>query len=122
MDASFLISVDAEQSLVRIRMSGFFSPKDIARFTAERDAAHLQLRCGPNQHVTLVDIRGMQIQLQGSVAEFQKVLSNPRTAGKRIGFVVAQSLARHQLRRAADGRVAEFFTSEDEALRWLTSA
>jgi len=102
-------------------MSGFFGPEDITRFTVERDAAHLKLRCGPNQHVTLVDIRGMHIQSQGSVAGFQKVLSNPRTTGKRLGFVVARSLARYQLKRAAEGRAVEFFTSEDECLRWLTS-
>ncbi len=124
MTPTFAFTVDASRSLVRITMSGFFNPCDIARFAAVRDAAHQQLRCAKNAHVTLVDIRGMHIQSQESVAGFAALLAKPDTASKRIAFVVTQSLARLQIQRAAAGRGAEAgFFSEDvrAAERWLFS-
>ncbi|GAA0675399.1 hypothetical protein GCM10009102_29560 [Sphingomonas insulae] len=101
-------------------MSGFFSPADICRFSEARDDAHHMLRCGPNEHVTLVDIRGMQIQGQESVAEFAALLSRKEHASKRIAFVVSQSLARLQIQRAASGRDAGYFIDDPIAAeQWL---
>lgn len=117
--ADFSITVDPRLSLVRITMSGFFEAKDIVRFTQARDAAHLQLRSAPNQHLTLVDIRAMEIQAQDSVAAFQRVLANPAIISRRLAFVVARSLARLQVQRAADNREAAYFTEPAEAERWL---
>lgn len=119
MPAHFSIDVDASLHLVRMKMEGFFAPQDIARFVEARDLAHQQLRSLPNEHVTLVDITGMDIQSQDAVTEFQRVLSSPATASRRIAFVVALSLARGQIRRAARGRTAEFFATTEEAERWL---
>lgn len=120
MTANFDIQVDPSRNFVRMTLAGFFEPKDVARFTAARDEAHQRLRCGPNQHVTLVDIRGMHIQSQDSVTEFTRLLSRPDHASKRIAFVVTQSLARLQLRRAATGRGAGYFTDDPPAAEaWL---
>lgn len=117
--ASFSITVDVPHSLVRITMSGFFEADDIAAFVKARDAAHQQLLSAPNQHVTLVDIREMQIQAQDSVAAFQRVLANPAIRSRRLAFVVARSLARLQVQRAADARDAVYFADVAEAERWL---
>ena len=119
MDANFSIQVGVGLSLVRITLRGFFEPADVARFVAARDLAHQQLRCGPNEHLTLVNITDMQIQSQESVIEFQRVLSTPETASKRIAFVVAKSLARSQIQRAAQARSAGYFQSTEEAEHWL---
>lgn len=100
-------------------MKGFFEPADIARFVAARDLAHQRLLSPPNGHVTLVDITAMDIQSQDAVAEFHAVLASPTTASRRIAFVVALSLARGQVRRAARGRDAAFFTTVHDAERWL---
>jgi hypothetical protein len=119
MEARFSVAVDVPRSLVRISMAGFFSSDDIARFVDARDKAHALLRCGPNQHRTLVDIREMNIQSQESVASFQAVLANPRWASKRLAIVVAQSLARMQIKRAANSRDAGYFNDMAEAERWV---
>ncbi|WP_157105610.1 hypothetical protein [Sphingomonas sp. TDK1] len=105
--------------MVTIVMTGFFSPEDIARFVAARDAAHTLLRCGPNEHLTLVDIRGMRIQSQESVELFRSVLKNPRVQSRRLAIVVAQSLARMQIKRAASDRDPAYFTEPAEAEAWL---
>lgn len=119
MEAQFSIAVDVPRSLVTIMMAGFFSPDDIARFVEERDRAHMLLRCGPNAHLTLVDIREMKIQSQESVAQFQTVLANPSVRSRRLAIIVAQSLARTQVKRAANHRDAEYFNDAAEAERWL---
>lgn len=112
--------VDPSRDLVRITLAGFFTPDDVARFVTARDAAHRQLRCGPNEHATLVDMRAMQIQSQETVTAFQQVLGDPREASRRLAFVVARSLARLQIKRAASERQAAYFTTVEEAELWVT--
>ena len=122
MKATYDIDVDVAHDLVRITMSGFFSEREIADFVAARNRAHALLRCGPHDHVTLVDIRDMRIQSQDSVAVFQKVLNDPERTSRKLAFVTAQSLARLQVRRAASGREAEYFNDPAEAEAWLLGA
>ena len=122
MKAEYDIDVDIAHDLVRITMSGFFSEREIADFVDARNRAHALLRCGPHEHVTLVDIRHMRIQSQESVVQFQKVLNNPERTSRRLAFVTAQSLARLQVRRAADGREARYFSDPAEAEAWLLGA
>lgn len=119
MSGQFSIAVDVERHLVRVAMAGFFDRADVARFVEARDAEHRKLRSAANEHFTLVDIRAMQIQSQDAVSEFQRVLSAPETASKRIAFVVAKSLARLQIQRAAEGRPANYFSDVEDAEHWL---
>lgn len=119
MAATFSIDIDADRSLVRIAMSGFFAANDIAAFSSAKRDALLKLRSRPNQHVTLVDVTAMDIQAQGSVAQFQDLIADPRAAARRMAFVVSKSLARIQAQRAAERRDARFFTSREEAESWL---
>lgn len=111
--------VEPERDLVRITLAGFFTPADVDRFVAARDAAHAQLRSAPNAHVTLVDMRAMQIQSQETVAAFQRVLTDPRAVSRRLAFVVARSLARLQIKRAAAEREAAYFTTIEDAEAWV---
>ncbi len=119
MGAKFSIAVEPDRDLVRIRMSGFFTPADITAFLDERRRAHAQLTCEPNQHLTLNDVRGMSIQPQDAVVGFQAMLSDPAHHSRRLAFVVAPTLARGQLARALSGRNARMFTEVPEAEAWL---
>jgi hypothetical protein len=120
MQANFSINVDTSRDLVRISMSGFFKAEDIARFVVTRDLTHELLRCGPNQHLTLVDIREMEIQSQEAVSGFGKVIHDPRHRSKRLAIVVSKSLARMQVQRAAAGRDVRYFTDDAGAAeQWL---
>ncbi|RYF04126.1 MAG: hypothetical protein EOO77_30060, partial [Oxalobacteraceae bacterium] len=88
MTPTYSFEVNPALSLVTCHMAGFYEPADVVKFAAARDLAHQQLRCGPNQHLTLVDIREMQIQSQESVAAFEKVLHSPAHYSRRIAIVV----------------------------------
>ena len=122
MSAEFSIDVEPERDLVRIAMSGFFTPADIADFLDARRKAHLRLRCARNQHLTINDLRGMKIQPQESVAEFQRMLGAPEYRSRRLAFVIGPTLARSQLSRALSGRDARCFQTVVEAEAWLFSA
>ena len=119
MGAIFRISVDPSTNMIRQYLAGFFEAADVERFVAARNAAHDQLTCGPNEHVTLVDVRDMKIQPQEIVQAFGAVLWGPRYRSRKLAFVFSQSLARMQLMRASEGRDARMFTNIDEAEAWL---
>lgn len=121
MDAQYKVEVDPVTNIVRHYLAGFFEAEDVARYVAARDAAHKTLTCGPNEHVTLVDVRDMKIQPQDIVQAFGSVLANPRYRSRKLAFVVALSLARMQLLRAAAGRNAKFFNNLKDAEAWLLS-
>lgn len=119
MDAIYKVEVDPVGNIVRHYLAGFFQPIDVEMHVAARDAAHEQLTSGPNEHVTLVDVRDMKIQQQDIVKAFSSVLADPRHRSRKLAFVVALSLARMQLLRATASRDARYFTDIDEAEAWL---
>jgi len=121
MGAIFRITVDPSTHMVRQYLAGFFEAADVERFVEARNAAHEQLTCGPNEHVTLVDVRDMKIQPQDIVQAFGSVLADPRYRSRKLAFVFALSLARMQLLRAAAGRNARLFNNEEDAQAWLLS-
>lgn len=123
MNAAFSIDVDPALDLVRIEMSGLFSPADIEAFLEARRRAHARLTCPPNAHLTLNDVRGMKIQPQEAVAAFQAMLADSAWRSRRLAFVVAPTLARGQLARALAGRPeARLFEDIAEAEAWLLAA
>lgn len=119
MEATFSIVNDVPHGLMRITLAGFFNADDIARFAAARDRELLALRTRPNDHLTLVDIRAMDIQASESVAAFRRLLDDPRTISRRLAFVVGHSLSTMQIRRAAQGRETCYFEHPDAAEAWL---
>lgn len=100
-------------------MSGFFTLEDIDAFLAARRRAHAELACGPNEHLTLNDLREMKIQSSESVAAFREMLAAPEYRSRRLALVVASTLAQSQLMRALDGREARCFDDPAAAEAWL---
>lgn len=119
MSAEFSLQVEPARHLVRIRMSGFFTPEDFARFLDARNEAHAQLTCGPNEHLTINDVRDMKIQSREMVDAFRDLLADPHYRSRRLAFVVAPTLARSQLFRALDARSARIFEDPWIAEAWL---
>jgi len=119
MPAHYAFKADPKANLMTIIMSGFFQPSDISAFSGDLARAFESLPEANGQHVTLVDIRQMDIQSQDAVAGFQHLLQNSRFKSRRIAFVVAKTLARLQIKRAAEGREPAFFSDMDEARVWL---
>jgi hypothetical protein len=119
MTATFSFEVDAERSLVRIRMIGFFRQADIADFLEARRVAHEKLRCAPNDHVTINDIREMSIQSQDIVDAFQEMLAASEYRSRRLALVVGYTLARAQAVRALETRSARWFEDPEQAEAWV---
>ena len=122
MTARFSFDVDRPRGLIRIVMSGLFEAEDVAAFVAARREAHAALGCAPGRHVTLNDVRAMNIQSQETVAAFRALLAAPEFPSRRLAFVVAPTLARSQLARALDTRAARCFEDPAEAEAWLFEA
>ena len=119
MAAHFTVRAEPSRDLIRITMSGFFSPDDIQAFRDARAVEHARLTCGPNQHVTLNDVSAMKVQAQDVVAAFQNLLADPAYRSRKLAFVVDRTLARSQLMRALKGRSAKCFENRVEAEQWL---
>ena len=119
MSAHFSFEVDRPRNLVRIVMAGLFREDDVAAFLSARTEAHAKLYCGPNQHVTLNDVRDLKIQPQETVAAFREMLADPAYRSRRLAFVTASTLAAGQLMRALDGRPGQRFDDPEAALTWL---
>ncbi|MFM9828842.1 MAG: hypothetical protein ACKVOB_08885 [Sphingomonas sp.] len=122
MTPSYSFDVDVRRSLVRITLGGFFTQSDIEGFLAARAKAHTELRCGPNEHLTLTDVRGMKIQMQEMVGAWGQVLAAPDYRSRRLAFVQGNSLTRLQLRRAAASRDVRYFDDIGKAEAWLLRA
>jgi hypothetical protein len=119
MKAEFSFEVDPRNDLVRIRMSGFFRSADIAAFLEARRVAHGKLRCAPNAHLTINDIRAMDIQSHDVVDAFREMLAAPEYRSRRLAFVVGYTLARSQAIRAIESREARWFEDPVKAEAWL---
>jgi hypothetical protein len=122
MDAHYSFELDRGRSLIRIRMSGLFTLADVEAFLRDRREAHARLDCGPNQHLTLNDLRGMKIQLPEVVTAFRDLLGAPEYRSRRLAFVAGPTLARSQLMRALSGRDARCFENISTAEAWLFAA
>ena len=79
----------------------------------------LTLPCPNNSHVTLCDIRQMEIRSQAIVGEFTQLVGSDDVRSRRLAFVTTKSLARLQSRRLTSREGVEFFSAVDAALEWL---
>ncbi|WP_186728940.1 hypothetical protein [Sphingomonas panacisoli] len=122
MTAQYSVTADPARDLIRITLSGFFGADDLAAFGDSLAAAHRNLTCGANRHVTLVDASAMKVQSQDTVAAFRGVLADPAFHSRRLAFVVDPTLLRSQVRRALDGRAAQSFGNTAAAEAWLFAA
>lgn len=122
MSAEYSIDVEPSRDLVRIRMGGFFEREDIDGFLEARRIAHQALTCGPNQHLTINDIRDMKIQSQEMVDAFRDLLADPAYRSRRLAFVAGPTLARTQAMRALADRQAQCFEDFWSAESWLFAA
>jgi hypothetical protein len=119
MEGKFTIDVDQARDLVRIAMFGFFDGDDVRAFLEARAIAHRRLRCGPNRHLTLNDLRGMDIRSREVVESFTGILASPDYRSRRLAFVVTGALSRMQLLRTISGRHARCFDDVESAEAWL---
>ncbi len=119
MTGWFTVQVEREACLIRLTMGGFFESMTIVKMRSDLIQAISDLPCEANAHVTLCDIREMDIQTQERVGEFTKLVGGDAVRSRRLAFVTAKSLARMQAKRLTSRDGVEFFTDIVAAERWL---
>ena len=119
MTDKFTFALDRVRGLVRIRMQGFYGLEDVESFFQARRRAHAELGLPRNQHLTLNDLRGMQIQAQEVIQAFQKGLAVPEEKARRLAIVVDAAMARGQANRAISSPDTRYFTDVESAEAWL---
>jgi hypothetical protein len=122
MAAKFTFRIDRARGLVRIAMHGFYDVQDVAAFFDARRTAHAELGLAPNQHLTLNDLRGMQIQKQEVIEAFQKGLAVPEEKARKLAIVVDAAMAKGQASRAINSDDTRYFIDIAEAEAWLFEA
>ena len=119
MSDKFTFTLDRDRGLVRISMHGFYDLEDVEAFFEARRRAHAELGLPRNQHLTLNDLRGMNIQSQDVIQAFQKGLAVPEEKARRLAIVIDAALARGQANRAIDSPDTCYFTDVESAEAWL---
>ncbi len=122
LSPSYRIACEPERDLVRITMSGFFSVEQVQEFATARAEHYAQLRCPPNQHLTLCDASQMRIQTQEVVAAFARVVQIPEFRSRKLAIIVGSSLARIQTQRVSEREGVQLFRSVSDAEEWLFAA
>lgn len=119
MREKFTFRIDRARGLVRITMRGFYDIQDVAAFFDARRTAHAELGMAPNQHLTLNDLRGMQIQKQDVIQAFQIGLAEASEKARKLAIVVDAAMAKSQASRAIDSADTRYFTDLAQAEAWL---
>ncbi|VXD00299.1 hypothetical protein [Sphingomonas sp. 8AM] len=120
MQGWFRIEADRRASLIRLTMGGFFDSETVVAMRAQMVTAIDSLTCPPNEHLTLCDMRSMDIQSQERVEEFSRLVGSDDVRSRRLAFVTAKSLARLQAKRLSSRPGLEFFSDPESAHDWLT--
>ena len=121
MAYAFEFIPNPRRGVVTINMSGFFLDDAIPLIATGMADALRKLNCGPNQHMTLIDVTGCQIQTQHIVGAFQKLVTNPMFRSRRLAVVVGSSLIKMQIRRIiSDDSYARIFDNHSAAEAWLS--
>ncbi len=121
MSADFSIRLNRDRNLLDVRLGGFFTLDDVARYRSAITAASRELGGDPGQQIMLCDISDMRIQSQDVVEAFRQNMADPLYARRRVALIVTATLARTQAQRAVGRREARMFTSRVDAEAWLFS-
>ncbi len=119
MSDKFTFTLDRDRGLVRIRMHGFYTLKDVAAFFDARRKAHAALGLPQGAHMTLNDLRGMKIQQQEVIQAFQQGLAAPEEKARKLAIVVDAAMARGQANRAINSADTQYFADVESAEAWL---
>lgn len=118
---SFTMDVDARSGRITVIGTGYWTSSYIAehfRHVADLVRAH---RAAGIPIRVLVDLRQSDVQSQETVEHMGRSTAQIYAEGDRVALLVSSSLARIQMRRAANISIREFFASLDEAEAWLAA-
>lgn len=119
MPGTYTFAIDQDRDLLTITFDGFFGLSDLASYEADKNKTMAQLRCAPNQHLTLCDFSACIPQSQAVLDLFQVSLDDPAWRSRRLAVVVNSALAGFQAQRIVTRPNAAFFQNFVDAERWL---
>ena len=115
----YKITVDHGRRIVRVQMSGFFDPTEVAAFARDEQAAAKSLGCPSGAFGLLLETPGAMPQSQEVVAAFRRLLSDLPLKAGRVAIVSEGALVTMQVRRIMTAERTGVFDRVEDALAWI---
>ena len=113
------VTTNLARSLVKAKLSGFFSVEEVQAFSRDEQAAARQVVNHSGYFNLLVEGSGGVTQAQDVIGAFNELASASTLKAQRIAIVVESALLRLQLRRVLARDQIRLFETIAEAEDWL---
>lgn len=119
--ATWSVTIEPNQKLLRLAITGSFSGADVLAFRQDVAGAIAKLLSylHGDDHVSICDARGAQIQAKEATAAFSGMLSHPAARSRKLAYVVDSALAQMQIRRLTGRSDVRFFHTVEDAEAWI---
>jgi hypothetical protein len=114
-------ALDSTGRIIRTQISGFLNINQVDEYYVGVERLVNELRRCNLPVLMLVDIRSIAVQHADVAAALNERALKFWRAGDRTAIMVEPSLARMQVRRVLDVLPYRTFTSDNEAIDWLTA-
>ena len=118
MAPNYLVQMDEARGLLRLTVTGFWTPAMAAAFLAEWSAATFPLRRANRPFAVIADCRNFAVQSEEVGAPIAAYLSGSENPGRRA-ILMSSVLGKMQAQRAIDHPDVGVFMSESDAMSWL---
>lgn len=115
----YKITVGHGRRILRVELSGFFAPEEVAAFARDEQAAAKSLGCPSGTFGLLLETPGGMPQSQDVVAAFRRLLSDLPLKAGRVAIVSEGALVTMQVRRIMTAERTGVFDRVDDALAWI---
>lgn len=124
-ESAYSIEPEKSKDLLRLRLSGYWTEEIFNDYEA-RLAAVLEavwpLAATRSRLLILTDIRNLDVLPQPVVARFQSLGQQRVAEVRKVATLVPEGALRMmQTKRIVTQEKSKFFTSEDEAIAWLSA-
>jgi SpoIIAA-like len=118
--AKFQVDPVPESNYLEIKLSGFFSEKDMIAFVKALETARLELDPDISKRRSFYDVSEFRVQSQDIVTHFGALVNDRKNLSSRIAVYVGDAAVKMQASRLILDN-ARIFEDEEEARAWLWS-
>jgi hypothetical protein len=113
------ITTQPERKLVRLKLTGTLTPKQVSQLYREEHRAIHDMGCRLGEHLCIVDLTSCPLQVQAVAEAFKSEIGSSAKA-RRLALYTGNALGRMQARRIARERDdVALFELQEEAEAWL---
>ena len=116
----YTVAFDSDAGIIRMSTTGFWGTQTVAALGAELHPLLVKVKGSGRPVLVLCDARDFPVQTAEVGQAFARMDAELAPLRTRMAMVVSSTLNKMQARRAA-GDTVSFFTSCDDAERWLLS-